>query len=428
MVAEEVWQVNQGLREAMLLLQRRSEEHDKVERELRTREAHFHGLANRVPVMVWEADTTKACTYFNERWLKFTGRTLEEELGKGWTESVHPEDLDRRLKTYNEAFDRREHFTTEYRLRGADGVYRWVIDQGTPLFGTDGVFHGYVGGCMDISTRKQAEQALQRRCEDLERCLNERTSQLEEKIQSRKAAEEMLCSAKKDAEKKAQDSKDPSTFRATAALFAHEVANSLNGIFACLQLLDMKAQDLGGGDPELKSLVGSATEEIKRLGALLKDFRSFSQPQSYNFEPTDLRKMIDEVIAEDKLLYDSVGVRLKFEFPDTLLSITLDREKIKQAILRICKNAIEAMPSGGVLTFRGYESDGRMFLEIGDTGAGIPKGLEVFEPFRTTKPLSSGLGLPIVSQIISAHNGTIDYLSDLGKGTTFKIGLPAGRP
>jgi signal transduction histidine kinase len=307
-IAEEVWQVNQGLREAVLSLQRRSEEHDKVERELRAREAYF-----------------------------------------------------------------------------------------------------------------------QRRCEDLERCLSEKTNQLEEEIKSRKAAEEMLCDVKKDAEKNSQDSKKPSTLRPTAALFAHEVANSLNGIFACLQLLDMKAQDLGGGDPDFKSLVESATDEIKRLGAVLKDFRSFSQPQNYDFEPTDLRKMIDEVIAEDKLLYDSAGVRLKYEFPDTLLPITLDQEKLKQAILSICKNAVEAMPSGGVLTFRGYESEDRIFLEIGDTGAGIPKELEVFTPFRTTKPLSSGLGLPIVSQIISAHNGTIDYVSDLGKGTTFKIGLPARR-
>jgi signal transduction histidine kinase len=270
------------------------------------------------------------------------------------------------------------------------------------------------------------ERELRKVCEDLRCLVDERTSQLEEEIQSRKAAEERLRSAKKDAEKKAQDSRSPATLRPTAALFAHEVANSLNGIFACLQLLDMKAQDQSGGDPELQSLVESATEEIKRLGALLKDFRSFVQPQNYDFEATDLRKMIDEVIAEDKLLYDSVGVRLKFEFPDTVLPITLDQEKIKQAILSICKNAIEAMPSGGVLTFRGYESEGRIFLEIVDTGAGIPKGLEVFEPFRTTKPRSSGLGLPIVSQIISAHNGTIDYVSDLGKGTTFKIGLPAG--
>jgi signal transduction histidine kinase len=270
------------------------------------------------------------------------------------------------------------------------------------------------------------ERELRKVCEDLRCLVDERTSQLEEEIQSRKAAEERLRSAKKDAEKKAQDSRSPATLRPTAALFAHEVANSLNGIFACLQLLDMKAQDQSGGDPELQSLVESATEEIKRLGALLKDFRSFVQPQNYDFEATDLRKMIDEVIAEDKLLYDSVGVRLKFEFPDTVLPITLDQGKIKQAIRSICKNAIEAMPSGGVLTFRGYESEGRIFLEIVDTGGGIPKGLEVFEPFRTTKPRGSGLGLPIVSQIISAHNGTIDYVSDLGKGTTFKIGLPAG--
>jgi signal transduction histidine kinase len=271
------------------------------------------------------------------------------------------------------------------------------------------------------------ETYFQRRCEDLERRLNETTRQLEEEIRNRKAAEEMLGNLKKDAEKNPPDSQDSATLRPTAALFAHEVANSLNGIFACLQLLNLKAQDQGFDDPELKSLVGSATEEIKRLGSLLKDFRAFVQPQNYDFEPTDLRKIIDEIIAEDRLLYDSNGVRLKCEFSDNLLPMMLDQEKIKQAILSICQNAVEAMPSGGVLTFRGYESEGRVFLEISDTGAGIPKGLEVFEPFRTTKPLSSGLGLPIVSQIISAHNGTIDYVSDLGKGTTFKIGLPAGR-
>ncbi|HSE87281.1 MAG TPA: ATP-binding protein, partial [Candidatus Binatia bacterium] len=271
------------------------------------------------------------------------------------------------------------------------------------------------------------ERELRKACEDLQCLVIEKTSRLEEEIQSRKAAEERLRSAQKNADKKVPDSEIPSTLRSTAALFAHEVANSLNGIFACLQLLDLKAQDQGFEDPELKSLVGSATEEIKRLGSLLKDFRSFVQPQNYDFEPTDLRKIIDEVIAEDRLLYESNGVRLKCECPDTLLPMMLDQEKIKQAILSICQNAFEAMPSGGVLTLRGYESEGRIFLEISDTGAGIPKGLEVFEPFRTTKPLGSGLGLPIVSQIISAHNGTIDYVSDLGKGTTFKIELPAGR-
>ena len=82
--------MNQGLREAVLFLQRRSAEHDKVERELRQREAHFHGLTDAVPVMIWEADTKGACTYFNERWLNFTGRTLEQELGQGWADRGSP--------------------------------------------------------------------------------------------------------------------------------------------------------------------------------------------------------------------------------------------------------------------------------------------------------------------------------------------------
>jgi len=272
------------------------------------------------------------------------------------------------------------------------------------------------------------ETYFQRRCEDLERSLSEKTGQLEQEIQNRKAAEEMLRCAREDSEKSGEDGKNPSTSRLNAALFAHEVANSLNGIFASLQLLDMKTQDQGGGDPELKSLVESATDEIKRLGALLKDFRSFVQPRSYDFEPTDLRKIIDEIIAEDRLLYESNDVRLKREFSDTLPLIMLDQEKVKQAILSICQNAVEAMPSGGVLTLRGYQSKGKIFLEISDTGAGIAEGLEVFEPFRTTKHRRSGLGLPIVGQIISGHNGTIEYVSNPGQGTTFKIGLPAGRP
>ena len=148
----------------------------------------------------------------------------------------------------------------------------------------------------------------------------------------------------------------------------------------------------------------SATEEIKRLGSLLKDFRSFVQAQNYDFEPTDLRKIIDEIIAKDRLLYESNGVRLKCEFSDTLLPMMLDQEKIKEAILSIC-HAVEAMPSGGVLTFRGYESEGRIFSRSATRARGSPK---TCAGLSTTKP-QQWIGLPIVSQIISAHKGTIDY-------------------
>jgi signal transduction histidine kinase len=268
----------------------------------------------------------------------------------------------------------------------------------------------------------KVERELRQTCENLRCLLIEKTSQLQQEIEKRKAIEEILRT-----EPKTRDGERLAAWGATAALFTHEVANSLNGISASLQLLDMKAQEQNLSDPDEESLLGSAKAEIKRLGFLLQDFRSFVRPQKYDFEPTNLRAVINEAVTTEKLLYDSMGIRVRFDFSDSLPPVSVDRDKIQHAILCICKNAVEAMPSGGVLTFRGYESDGAVFLEIGDTGAGIPKGLEVFEPFQTTKPLGSGLGLAVVSQIISAHNGTIDYMSEPGRGTTFKIGLPAKR-
>jgi signal transduction histidine kinase len=98
---------------------------------------------------------------------------------------------------------------------------------------------------------------------------------------------------------------------------------------------------------------------------------------------------------------------------------------MKQVILNLCKNAVEAMQNGGSLTIKAYRTGQSVLLEIRDDGIGVPKGVNIFELFKTTKPSGSGLGLPLVQQIVSAHNGTINYTSDAGRGTTFTIRLPA---
>jgi len=136
-------------------------ERKKAEEELRQSEARFRDMADSAPVMIWISGTDKLCTYFNKQWLDFTGRSLEEELGNGWADRVHPDDLARCLQTYNTAFDRREPFRMEYRIRRADGVYRWALDTGTPRFSSGGEFLGYIGSCVDISGQKQAEDTLQ---------------------------------------------------------------------------------------------------------------------------------------------------------------------------------------------------------------------------------------------------------------------------
>src|SRR5258708_35698010 len=107
--------------------------------------------------MIWMSGTDKLCTFFNKGWLGFTGRPLEQELGDGWAEGVHREDFDRCFEVYVNSFEARQPFTMEYRLRRSDGEYRWVLDNGTPRFAPDDTFLGYIGSCIDITERKQAE-------------------------------------------------------------------------------------------------------------------------------------------------------------------------------------------------------------------------------------------------------------------------------
>ncbi len=134
----------------------------RIEAELRESEERFRLVANRAPVMIWMSGLDKLCTYFNQSWLDFTGRPLGAELGNGWAEGVHSEDFARCLDTYTKAFDRHESFQMEYRLRRYDGEYCWVLDRGVPRFNADDSFAGYIGSAVDITYKKQAEEALSR--------------------------------------------------------------------------------------------------------------------------------------------------------------------------------------------------------------------------------------------------------------------------
>lgn len=132
----------------------------KAEALLRESEARFRLVANTAPAMIWMSGVDKLCTYFNQFWLDFTGKPIEAEMGDGWAAGVHPDDRERCLETYSNAFDRRESFIMEYGLRRHDGKYRWILDHGVPRFAPDGSFVGYIGSCIDVTERKDAENAL----------------------------------------------------------------------------------------------------------------------------------------------------------------------------------------------------------------------------------------------------------------------------
>ena len=134
---------------------------DLREEALKESEGRFRSMADSAPVLIWTAGVDKRCDYFNKVWLEFTGRDIERELGNGWLEGVHPEDMQRCLDTYTTAFDARREFVMEYRLRRFDGEYRWLVDNGVPRHDPHGTFMGYIGSCSDITERKRAEERLQ---------------------------------------------------------------------------------------------------------------------------------------------------------------------------------------------------------------------------------------------------------------------------
>jgi PAS domain S-box-containing protein len=127
---------------------------------LRESEERFRLVANTAPVLIWMSGTDKLCTFFNQGWLSFTGRSMQQELGEGWLIGVHPEDVQRCIRTYSASFDARAPFEMEYRLRRHDGEFRWVVDYGTPRFEIDGTFCGYIGSAVDITERKSSEESL----------------------------------------------------------------------------------------------------------------------------------------------------------------------------------------------------------------------------------------------------------------------------
>jgi len=150
------------------------------EQRLRASEELFRIMADSAPVMLWRADRTGDCDFFNRRWLEFSGRSMQAEVGVGWTVGIHPEDFEPCMSCYVTSFVARQAFRMEYRLRRADGVYRWILDQGVPRFSASGVFEGYIGSCVDVTDDREAARNVERLNGALQHRLEEREILLRE--------------------------------------------------------------------------------------------------------------------------------------------------------------------------------------------------------------------------------------------------------
>ena len=152
----------------------------QAELQLLERELQYRTLADSGQALIWASGADKLCSYFNKVWLDFTGRSLEQELGNGWVEGVHPDDFQRCLDVYVSAFDRREKFSMDYRLRHHDGEYRWIQDDGCPRYDSAGEFIGYIGYCLDITERKRVASEISKLNDELEEKVAARTTELDQ--------------------------------------------------------------------------------------------------------------------------------------------------------------------------------------------------------------------------------------------------------
>ncbi|MGH7796307.1 MAG: ATP-binding protein [Candidatus Binatia bacterium] len=210
----------------------------------------------------------------------------------------------------------------------------------------------------------------------------------------------------------------------TAARIGHEIANPLNGIYLTLQLVEQRLARQLSPDERVAADVVKVKREIGRLNQLVQEFRTLARKQAYRFRPTHLPTLLDEVVDLQRPLCESSGITVVRRSAADLPAIDIDEDKLKQALLNLLKNAMEAMAHGGKLTIEVRRSGDDIIIEVSDTGTGITPVTDVFAPFFTTKKDGSGLGLIIVRQIVSAHGGAITYDSRAGEGTTFRITLP----
>jgi signal transduction histidine kinase len=211
-----------------------------------------------------------------------------------------------------------------------------------------------------------------------------------------------------------------------ASGLAHEVRNPLNSMALQLSILERRAGRMEGAvGREMQELTAIIREEIKRLDGLVGDFLMFSRTDRVTYSPLSLDTLVDEVVRLLRPEAHSVQVTLRRQScGDPIPNLLLDGEKMKQVVLNLVRNAIEAMPEGGVVTLETGLVDGRARLVVRDTGPGLPPGVDVFQLFVTTKPKGTGLGLSIVQQIVLQHGGEIAATSDDGKGAVFTVTLP----
>jgi PAS domain S-box-containing protein len=341
----------------------------RAEKALRESEERFRLVANTAPVMIWMSGLDKLSTYFNQHWLNFSGRSLEAELGNGWTEGIHPEDLELCLDTYTKAFDRQESFQMEYRLRRHDGEYRWVIDHGVPRFNADGSFAGYIGSCIDVTEQKLAEEALS--------TVNQKLIQAHEEERTE---------------------------------IARELHDDINQRLALLAISLERLRHNPSSKAEIKQDIAEAVKQVQDLG-------SDVQALSHHLHSSKLEYLGLAVAAAGFCRDVSNRQEVEIDFHSENIPKDLSKE-IQLSLFRVLQEAIQnATKHSGSRHFEVSLRGGlnEVELTVRDFGIGFDSG----EAMK-----GNGLGLTSIRERLKLVNGNLSIDSHPQHGTTLLARVP----
>jgi PAS domain S-box-containing protein len=352
-------------------------------------------LLEAAPVLIWSARLDRSNDWFSPSWAAYTGRSSEELLGDGWLRAVHPEDLDRCLGIRATSFEARTPFSMDLRLRRHDGQYRWMLDNGVPRLGPDGAAIGYVGSCVDIHERKELEESLA-----------ERTQQL--RLAERRQGQFL-------------------------GMLSHELRNPLAPIANAASVL----RTLEHTNPILIRLREILERQVARLGHLIEELIDVTRAAQGQItlvrEQASVESIVQAAVATSHDKLNAGGHQLDVDVPDERLFVRGDRGRLAQALSHLIINAAKFSFEPSTISISVRRAAKTVHISVKDTGSGIdpqflPHAFELFAQQDQTLARSLGglgVGLTLARRIAQLHGGDVEGFSEgPGHGSEFVLWLP----